>query len=153
MKRFLVFICVLLTTVTFAQDTSASLNWLTNLEEAEKIAKEEHKPILIYFTGSDWCAPCKKLKEDFFNSEEFATRAEKLILVLIDRPHRVDIISEEQLAYNKTVIAKYNKENTFPKLVIVNAKGIEKGRISGYSYSRDTANHFAFVDEHLSNYK
>ncbi|RDK85424.1 thioredoxin family protein [Marinirhabdus gelatinilytica] len=149
MKKALILCLLLVTGVAFAQnEADSTLKWLTNLEKAQKIAKKKNKPILVYFTGSDWCAPCKKLKQDFFESEKFVSQAENMVLVIIDRPRRMDIISEEQLAYNKTVIAKYNKENTFPKLVMLNAKGKKKGEISGYSQLRDTSHHFAFLEKY-----
>lgn len=147
-KAFLLFFLFAIT-VSFAQsETNSKLTWLTNLEKAQQIAKKNKKPILMYMTGSDWCAPCQKLKEDFFESEQFIARANDMVLVMIDRPRRIDILSEEQLAYNKQVLAKYNKENAFPKILILNAKGKEKAEISGYSSLRDTSNHFAFLDKH-----
>lgn len=123
------------------------LNWLTNLEEAKTQAKSEKKPILVYFTGSDWCSPCKLLKEDFFNSVEFAARADDMVLVMFDWPRRVDVISESQRAYNLKMMAVYNKERTFPKILALNSKGKELNEISGYSSSRDTRYHFTFLDK------
>tara|TARA_R100000306_G_scaffold12131_1_gene14093 strand:- start:23602 stop:24051 length:450 start_codon:yes stop_codon:yes gene_type:complete len=149
MKRVILITLIFITTVATAQMKSSKLNWHTNLEEAQTLSKEQDKPILIYFTGSDWCAPCKKLKEDFFESPEFRHKAEKLVLVVIDYPRRVDLLSQEQLDYNKTVIAKYNKQQTFPKIVMLNSKGKEMGRISGYSPTRDTSKHFTFISEHI----
>lgn len=148
MKRAIIVVLLLCATISNAQDDASTLNWLTNLEQAQKIAKKSKKPILMYMTGSDWCSPCKMLKKDFFESEAFIARSTDMVLVMIDRPRRVDILTEEQLAYNKKVIAKYNKENTFPKILMLSASGKEKGKISGYSSLRDTSNHFAFLDKY-----
>ncbi|MEZ4874901.1 MAG: thioredoxin family protein [Flavobacteriaceae bacterium] len=131
-----------------AQEIS-DLDWFTNLEAAQKVAKKEKKPLLIYFTGSDWCSPCKMLKEDFFASEEFHAKAEGLVLVLIDFPRRIDIISEAQMAYNKTIIEKYNTEKSFPNLVGMSYKGKIMAHISGYSPLRDTSHHFEFIEKLL----
>jgi len=149
MNRFLFFCLVLLGTSLMAQNETSNLKWLTNLEAAQKVAKEEGKPILLYFTGSDWCSPCKKLKTDFFENPLFQERAEKLVLVMIDYPRRMDILTKDQLAYNKTIIEKYNTDKSFPKIIVLNHKGKEKGRISGYSSLRDATPHFAFIDTHL----
>lgn len=130
----------------FGQETN-NLNWLTNLEDARKIAKKESKSILVYFNGSDWCAPCKMLKKDFFDSEEFKVKAEDLVLVMIDYPRRIDIISEEQMKYNKSILEKYNTEKTFPKLVGLNHRGKKIDEISGYSQLRDTSYHFKFLEK------
>ena len=152
MRNFLFLVFVLFSTLSYAQDSKSELNWLTNLERAKKVSKKEHKPILIYFTGSDWCSPCIMLKKDFFNSSEFEKKAKGIILVMIDLPRRLDIISEKQLIYNKKIIEKYNSEKTFPKLVMLDHKGKLLGKISGYGSLRTTDNHFAFLDQYISKY-
>lgn len=150
MKHLLIAALFITSAISFSQESNTSLNWHTNLEEAEKISKETKKPILMYFTGSDWCPPCVALKKDFFDSEEFVSRAKDFVLVMIDYPRRIDIISEEQMAYNKRILAKYNQSKSFPKLLVLNDKGQELGKLSGYSsYNtyQDTSHHFAFVDK------
>lgn len=151
MKNLVIVIFFLLSVVSLqAQKTELSLTWLVNLEEAKTISKQTHKPILMYFTGSDWCPPCIGLKKDFFESPEFGQRAEEFVLLMIDYPRRMDILSEEQLAYNKKIVGEYNKDKSFPKILILNHSGNELGRLSGYSsYStdHDTSYHFAFVDK------
>ncbi|OAB78949.1 thioredoxin family protein [Cochleicola gelatinilyticus] len=153
MKRLLIIVFLFSGFLGFAQDELITLNWHTDLEEAEKISQAENKQILVYFTGSDWCSPCIALKKDFFETSEFADRADNFVLVMIDYPRRVDILSEDQLAYNKKIVAKYNKNKSFPKLVMLNAKGQELGKLSGYSSFntyKDTSHHFAFVDKFSS---
>ncbi|MDC8003844.1 thioredoxin family protein [Aureisphaera galaxeae] len=155
MKRLLVFLFFVgLSTQLFSQKDS-QLNWLYNLDAAKEVSKAEKKPILIYFTGSDWCAPCKALKTDFFETEAFAERANSMVLVMIDYPRRMDIITEEQRAYNKTIMAKYNKNGSFPLLVMTNSKGKALGELSSYSSFnsyKDTSHHFDFVDKHIVGY-
>lgn len=132
-------------------ESSYSFTWLTNLEEAQKQSKATNKPILVYFTGSDWCAPCVALKADFFESADFQPYISDFILVMIDYPRRVDIVSKDQLAYNKKVIAKYNKSKTFPKVMILDKNGREKDKLSGYSsYNgyKDTSHHYNLVKKH-----
>ncbi|MEM7186786.1 MAG: thioredoxin family protein [Bacteroidota bacterium] len=154
MKQLVFAAFLMLTVVSLAQeDDTIQLDWLTNLEEAREIAKENNQPVLVYFTGSDWCAPCKALKADFFQTGEFAQRAENMVLVEIDYPRRVDIISETQRAYNLEVIEAYNTDKSFPKLVMLNHKGKELGMLSGYSaYGKDTSHHFDFIDAHLAKF-
>jgi len=147
MKRILIIALILCGVSALAQTEDSTLTWLTNLEEAQEISKKEKKPILMYITGSDWCPPCKLLKKDFFETEEFAKRADNLVLVMIDLPRRVDILTEKQLVYNKQIITKYNKDKSFPKVLILNSKGKEQGKISGYSSLRDTSYHFNFLDK------
>jgi len=148
MKYLFLIVFLGVSTITLAQE-EYEVNWFTNLEEARKVSKKTKKPILVYFTGSDWCSPCKMLKTDFFEHPDFIEQSESFVLVLIDYPRRVDIISEEQMAYNKEVIAKLNRNKTFPKLLILNSKGKKKDEISGYSPLRDTSNHFAFISRNI----
>ncbi len=149
MNRFILLVFIFCSSMLFSQESSSSIDWLTNLEQARKISKKDKKPILVYFTGSDWCAPCIKLKEDFFNSEEFKMKADKMILVKIDKPRRIDIISEKQMKYNNIIIAKYNPNKTFPKLLILNHKGKVLDKMSGYSYYGDTSSHFDFINRNI----
>ncbi len=149
MKYILLIVLIGLGTINYAQEKESTVEWLTNLEVAQEIAKKQNKPVLVYFTGSDWCTPCKMLKADFFNHPDFKQKSKSFVLVMIDYPRRIDIISESQFAYNKEVVAKYNKSRTFPKLIILNNKGKKKDEISGYSSLRDTRNHFEFLDRNI----
>ena len=45
--------------------------WQIDFEEAKQIALEQDKKILMVFAGSDWCAPCIKLKKKILVTEEF----------------------------------------------------------------------------------
>ena len=108
MKRILFFTLLFVATISTAQMENTKLSWLTNLDEAQTISQTDNKPILIYFTGSDWCAPCMRLKEDFFENPKFTQQANNLVLVKIDYPRRVDIISEEQLEDVKTTSIRVN---------------------------------------------
>ena len=131
---------------------ASAIKWVTNLKKAQEIAKKENKNILLYFTGSDWCAPCIALKTDFFESEKFAPKANQFIMVMIDYPRRIDIISPEQKAYNKQIVEKYNKDKSFPKILILDQNLREKDKLSGYSSFntyKDTSHHFALVDKYL----
>ena len=101
----------------------------------------------MYFTGSDWCAPCKLLKKDFWEHPEFLKQANDFVLLEVDIPFRLDIVSEDQLEANKVLQAKYNKDKSFPTLVALTDKGKAIAEISAYSQLRDPSNYFAFLDK------
>ena len=48
--------------------TIGDVNWQTDYKSVLKQAKKDKKNVLVYFTGSDWCPPCKMLKRDLFVS-------------------------------------------------------------------------------------
>ncbi len=122
-------------------------HWFTDFEAAKEEAKSSNKTILMYFTGSDWCAPCKMLKKDFWENPEFLKQANDFVLLEVDIPFRVDIVSEDQLKANKSLQAKYNKDKSFPTLVALTNKGKAIAEISAYSQLRDPSNYFAFLDK------
>lgn len=131
--------------------TSLSLSaqeakWLTDLDQAKQLAKETNKPILMYFTGSDWCGPCKMLKKDFWLNPDFLSQAQDFILVEVDIPFKEDVISKEQMEKNKKLQAKYNKEKSFPTLLALDSSGRVKDKISAYSMLRDTSGYFSFLE-------
>jgi len=66
------------------------LNWHTDVKEAIKISNKEKKPLLMFFTGSDWCGWCIRLQKEVLQTPEFAKWAESnVVLVELDYPRRV----------------------------------------------------------------
>ncbi|WP_294825196.1 thioredoxin family protein [uncultured Flavobacterium sp.] len=101
------------------------LKWETDFTQASKAAKNEHKLILLNFSGSDWCAPCIATKKEYFEAEVFADMAkEKLILLNADFPRRKkNQLSPEQIKKNEALAEKYNKEGNFPYTLLLDADG------------------------------
>ena len=99
--------------------------WLNNLDEAKLEAKENHKLIVLNFSGSDWCGPCIKMHKQLFDSEEFkAYSKEKLVLVNADFPRmKKNQPDKKQLAINSALADKYNKEGIFPLTLLLDASG------------------------------
>ncbi len=133
------------------QSVAQSLKWETDFETAKKISSQQNKPILVYFNGSDWCGPCKMLKKDFFETPEFGKRAQRMVLLMVDMPRRIDIITPEQKKKNIEMVKKYNTEGSYPTLVALNEHGHIIGELGGYSFLRETDRHFAFVDSVIKN--
>ncbi|WIO74651.1 thioredoxin family protein [Porticoccaceae bacterium LTM1] len=89
--------------VAFASSAFAEKGeqWLTDMDEAQKVAKAEGKSIFMFFTGSDWCGWCIKLDNEVLSKEEFLAYAkDNLVLVDLDFPQGEDVITEEQRAHN-----------------------------------------------------
>ncbi|MEJ2880204.1 thioredoxin family protein [Pedobacter sp. GR22-6] len=101
------------------------LNWMGKFDEALKQAAEVHKPILINFSGSDWCGPCIRLSAEIFESDVFEKYAgEHLLLVRADFPRqKKNRLSAEQTKLNEALAERYNPEGKFPYTVLVDEKG------------------------------
>ena len=105
--------------------------WKTNYEEALKDAKAANKPILLNFTGSDWCVWCVRLDKDIFSKPKFAAFAkEKLVLLEADFPENKEQ-SADLRKQNEDLQAKYGVDG-FPTLVLLDPQGKEIARQVGY---------------------
>lgn len=102
-----------------------SLHWHLNLEEAQAIAQEQDLPILIVFSGSDWCRPCMKLESELFSTDDFEAFAHtNLVLLKVDFPRsRKRSLSPEQQAYNGKLAEQFNPSGLFPFLVLISSDG------------------------------
>jgi len=153
MKNIVLLLSFFISLTSLAQEEVSNLKWILDIDEALEISEKEHKPVLIYFTGSDWCPPCKMLKEDFFNSAQFKEKSKNFVLLMVDIPRKVDVISPEQKEKNLKLVRKYNKGGGYPNLVVLNSNGEVIGELGGYTFLRETDRHFAFVDSVIENYK
>ena len=65
------------------------LKWETNMENAVQVSMKTKKPLLLFFTGSDWCGWCIRLQNEVLKTPEFAAWAkENVVLVEVDFPKR-----------------------------------------------------------------
>ena len=76
--------------------------WINDLDNAKELAKKEQKLILLNFSGSDWCIPCIRLRQEVFDAEAFIKyAAANLILVNADFPRKKkNQLSKEQQKLN-----------------------------------------------------
>ena len=146
MKNLLLFL--ILPVFMFAQaekSVVADSQWITDYDTAIKTAAKEDKNVMVYFTGSDWCPPCKMLKTDLFESAEFLALSDYYVLLYIDIPMNKDLLSSKQLKHNKELSAKLNKKGAVPLIKIIDKKGKEVGKYSGYSMNGETSYHMNLI--------
>lgn len=85
MKKILLILLVLSSLTINAQE----LTWHTDMAKASELSLKEKKPMLLFFTGSDWCGWCIRLQKEVLKTPEFAAWAKKnVILVELDFPRR-----------------------------------------------------------------
>jgi thioredoxin-related protein len=161
-KIFLLNILFIMAIVTYGQDShqtttldsdtiTKELRWIKDFEKAQKLAKKKHKPLLVFFTGSDWCGPCRILHKDFLESKEFIELAKKeLILYEANFPRRTDLVSPEQKKVNYEIKRKYAIRG-YPTILILNSDGVEVARRSGYSKIVGSEYHFDMLKKAINN--
>ncbi len=96
-----------------------------NFSQKLESAKTEHKNVLLYFSGSDWCAPCVKFKKFIVNTPEFQTFAtENLVIYNADFPRlSKNKLAKEVEKENETLADKYNSKGIFPLILLLDAEG------------------------------
>lgn len=126
-------IAVFLTTL-FVSLTS---EWGGDFTQAQHEASQSHKYILLNFSGSDWCAPCIKLKKDIFESDAFkAYAAEHLVLVRADFPRlKKNQLEKKQTEHNEMLAEKYNPQGKFPLTLLLNPDGKIVKEWEGYVHA------------------
>lgn len=101
----------------------AGAGWLTDFEAAKKTAAERNLPILMDFSGSDWCGWCIRLNKEVFATDVFKRFAEKnLVLFLADFPESKPQDPKE-IAQNRILDEKYGVSGRVPTVLLVDAKG------------------------------
>lgn len=132
------------------EKTESFIKWQTTFKDALMKSRLEKKPVLIYFTGSDWCGPCKTLDENLFHTEKFKKFSdEKLVLYMADFPRNADLVSPANKATNKELSTRY-AQTSFPTMVMINEKGEVLGRKNG-SYMIEY--YYPFFEESLARNK
>jgi thiol-disulfide isomerase/thioredoxin len=126
-----IFVTTLLTLLGLQASLSAAEGWMTDYNAAKAQAVAENKPLLLDFTGSDWCPPCMMLEREVFSKKAFLDFAEEnLILVKLDFPRGKDQPAELK-AQNEALAQRYQIEG-FPTVMIFSPEGQLIERETGY---------------------
>ncbi|MBC7846649.1 MAG: thioredoxin family protein [Flavobacterium sp.] len=81
-----IFITLLVVLGSFAVEAQ-ELQWETDINKAIKVSNKTKKPMLLFFTGSDWCGWCIRLQKEVLKTPEFTKWATKnVVLVELDFP-------------------------------------------------------------------
>ncbi len=129
-----------------AASAVANEGWLTSYEEAMEAAREQEKPVLTIFTGSDWCPHCRTLEEKVLDTETFRAWAEgRIVLLMIDLPQQG--ISAEERARRSRVCITYGVR-TFPSAVLIGPDGTRITSQAGYT-GQPADDWVAALDGHL----
>ncbi len=109
-----------------------SQNWVTNLEEAERIAQDKNQKIVLVFSGSDWCAPCIKLEKEILESKEFEEFSKSnFVMLRADFPRRKkNALPPKVQEENNSLAEMYNNHGFFPLVVVLDKNGKVLGETS-----------------------
>ncbi len=124
-------------------------SWTLDLDAALLNAKADNKYVLLYFSGSDWCGPCIKLKKEVYENDKFeAFSKQNLILVKADFPRKkANQLEKYQIVLNEKMAEKYNSSGKFPLTLLLDKSGKVLKEWEGYPKGLDTDGIIAQISE------
>ncbi|MBG70137.1 MAG: hypothetical protein CMN06_08455 [Roseibacillus sp.] len=100
--------------------------WTMDFDAAVKLAGEKKLPLILNFTGSDWCGWCKLMDKNVFAEEAWKTYAkEHVLLVTLDFPQDKSVVPEKYVARNKALQEKFGVRG-YPTYVVLDNDGDTK---------------------------
>jgi thiol-disulfide isomerase/thioredoxin len=110
-----------------------------NPDQAFLAALQSKRPVLLIFSGSDWCLPCDRLNRVILSDSTFKNFAgQKLVLVEADFPQKSKL-PQEQILWNEKLAEAFNPNGIFPYLLLLNA---DKTIITALDYIHYDSAHF-----------
>ena len=95
--------------------------WVGSYRTARAMAIRQNKKLLIFFSGSDWCAAGRTLERDLFKTDACQRLArEKYILYNADFP-KYSSPGQEAEERNKRLAARYGVHR-FPAVIVIEPK-------------------------------
>ena len=105
------------------------LTWHTDVNEASQIAMDENKPMLLFFTGSDWCGWCIRLQKEVFFKLDFQKWAKNnVVLVELDFPRRTQL--DQATKSQNYQLQSVFKVRGYPTIHFVNPERKPDGKIN-----------------------
>ncbi len=141
MFRFV--LCLLILSVGVLWPARAqTLEWQSDAASSLTYAQHEEKPVLLYFSGEEWCCWCRKLEQNILASQDFQSRiADQFVLVKISFPQKKSARSQEGLA----LAAAYGVES-LPTLIVLSSTGEVLGKVGYLAISPSRyAEHLLFL--------
>ena len=115
------------TNATAAVATTSEITWMTDFQAAKALAKEQSKPMFLYFTGSDWCPWCIKMNTQILSTPEFnQALSQKMIFVKVDFPRSTPL--DKATKQQNDQLSKTFGVQGFPTVILLDSNGdrIEK---------------------------
>ena len=121
MKKILILILSLCTLLLTAQEKD--ITWYTDIQQAINISIKQEKPLLLFFTGKDWCGPCKMTAKYVFGSQEFAKWSDNVVLVELDFPRGA---KRSKIPAEHIQLAQQLQVRSYPTVWFVNTTVVNK---------------------------
>ena len=106
-----------------ATNGAAPGEWTMDFDAARALAAEQGLPILLNFTGSDWCGWCLLMERQVFSQDAWRQYAQKnLVLVWIDFPKDKSLVPEAFVERNAELMRQF-EVGGFPTYFLLDSDG------------------------------
>ena len=123
--------------------------WTQDFSAATALAAEKSLPILLNFTGSDWCYWCKLMERRVVTKQEWKDWAkDKIVLVFINFPQDKKLVPKRFVERNNSLQEKFGVEG-YPTFVVLASDGATVLGELGASRDASPAQFIAKIEELL----
>ncbi|MFC4738790.1 thioredoxin family protein [Flavobacterium ponti] len=124
-----IFLLLFVSLSSFFVQAQEDLTWHTDMTKATELSMKENKPLMMFFTGSDWCGWCIRLQKEVFKTEEFTKWAKKnVILVELDFPKRTP--QDESIKMQNAQLQQIFQVRGYPTVWLVNPEKTTEGKVN-----------------------
>ena len=117
---------------------SAEIGWHSDFNEAQRLAKQLNRPLLIHFSA-EWCGPCRRMERSVLNSTAVLNQiASSTVAVKVDSDKRRDLVQRFGI-------------RSLPTDIIVDGTGRVLAKSEGYQSQKEYLSQLARVDARLQN--
>lgn len=105
---------------------------ITDLAAAIDLAKKENRSVLVEFTGSDWCPPCKLLRKEILSKPEFDAyvKGKNAIFVELDFPRAPGKVPADIMREREKILNLYGVQG-FPTVLLLDKNGAVYTKVIG----------------------
>jgi thioredoxin-related protein len=132
-------ICISFVLLSIFNFSAFAQQVLVDADKAFGLSAANQLPVLLIFSGSDWCSPCIRFEKKILSDAMFQDFAKQnLVLLNADFPQRKSLSPEVQ-KQNDYLAEKYNPNGEFPNLILIYPR---TKRFTQLSYNKQTPSEF-----------
>ena len=118
MKRITIFLLFISCFQVYSQN-----DFLT-FENALRKSEKENKPVMMFFSGSDWCRPSIVFQRNILETSSFQDFKKEVVFMQLDFPLMYsNRLSGAEKHHNEDLAVRYNPQDYFPKTILVDCQG------------------------------
>ncbi len=108
-----------------------AIDWRYDLPKALLEAKRTNRNVVLLFSGSDWCLPCKRFEAQVLSTHQIVKCFKRNVIAVLIDIRQVGHETIEQQTMKVRLMEHYNIQG-FPTLVVLDSSGSKIAERAGY---------------------